>query len=187
MFQNEGTEQVYHIMSSTWLKMNLDFNNLKCFRIKELSMIVTNYLNHGWGKVWSTSIWNIPKWKNLAWLSQNIFSMVEEKLGFQQSEILKNEGIAHDNHRIYSPWLDKNLDFSYLKFLKMRNCARLSQSMFTYHIIDIFGGLLWARKPWLCTGLNFNLWKSWLFYDFFLIFLTIPERVSSPLPNKKIL
>ena len=43
--------------------------------------------------------------------------MVEEKLGFQRSEILKNEGIAHDNHRIYSPWLDKNLDFSYLKCL----------------------------------------------------------------------
>ena len=51
MLQNEEIEQVYHIMSSPWLKKNLDFNCLKCFRMKELGMIITNY-NHGWGKVW---------------------------------------------------------------------------------------------------------------------------------------
>ena len=139
MLQNEDIEQVYHIGSSPWLRKNSDFNCLKCFRMKELGMIITNY-NHGWGNVWSSSIWNIPKWRNLAWLSRNIFPMVEENFRFQLFEMFQNEGIEQDHHRIYSPWLDKNLDFSYLKCLKVRNCTTWSQSMSIYHITDIFWG-----------------------------------------------
>ena len=86
--QNEGFQNVHHRISSSWLKKILDFDDLKCSRMKDFNMFITKYLHHGWRNFWILMIWNTPEWRISKRSSQNIFTMVEENFGFWWSQML---------------------------------------------------------------------------------------------------
>jgi hypothetical protein len=119
--QNEGFQNVHHRISSLWLKKILDFDDLKCSRMKDFNMFIPKYLHHSWRDFWILMIWNTPEWSISKRSSQNIFTMVEKKLGFWRSQMLRNEGFQHIYHKISSPWLKRFLNFDYLKYTRMKN------------------------------------------------------------------
>ena len=85
--------------------------------MKEFSMIITEYLLHGLRKI---------------------------EFRFQLFEMLQNEGIEQDHHRIYSAWLKKNLDFNDLKFSKMKELRTINHRI---------------CSPWLDNNLDFSYLK----------------------------
>jgi hypothetical protein len=66
---------------------------------------------------------NICNWSRMKDFkkSQNIFTMVEEKLGFRRSELLQNEGFQNRYHRISSPRLKKFLNSNDLNYTRMKD------------------------------------------------------------------
>ena len=85
LHQNERFQNVHHRISSPWLKKILDFDDLKCSRMKDFNMFITEYLHHGWRNFWILMLWNTPEWRISKRSSQNIFTMVEENFGFRWS------------------------------------------------------------------------------------------------------
>ena len=90
---HQNNEQVNYTYSP-WLKKSLDFNCLKCSKMKNLSQFLTEYLHHGCRKFCISIVWNAPKWRIWASSLQNVFIMVEENFVFQLSEMPKNEEIS---------------------------------------------------------------------------------------------
>ena len=73
---HENNEQVNYTYSP-WLKKSLDFNFLKCSKMKNLSQFLTEYLHHGCKK-FCISIWydpnlSLPVFKKEIVASKSIF------------------------------------------------------------------------------------------------------------------
>ena len=60
---NEAFQNVNHRISSPWLKKILDFDDLKCSRMKDFNMFITKYLHNSWRDFWILIIWNTPEWR----------------------------------------------------------------------------------------------------------------------------
>ena len=68
---HQNNEQVNYTYSP-WLKKSLDFNFLKCSKMKNLSQFLTEYLHHGCKKFCISILWNAPKWRIWVILAQKI-------------------------------------------------------------------------------------------------------------------
>ena len=92
----------YLRISSPWLKKILDFDDLKCPRMKDLNHLSQNIFTMVIENFWIRIIWNFQKWR--IWITYL---------------------------RITSPWLEKILNFDDLKFPRIKDLKHLSHRIFT--------------------------------------------------------
>ena len=140
--KNEGFEPLISGKSSPWLRKISDFDDRKCPRMKDLfEPLISEYLGHGWRKLWVLMIWNAQEFEPLmseylhhGWWKFWIL-MVSNALEWR---------IWTGYLRISSPWLEKALDFDDLSKNKV-----FEPLMTTFRRIS---------SPWLKT--IFWFWRS---------------------------
>ena len=97
-------------------------------------------------------IWNAPEWR--IWTTHlRLFSQwLKEISDYWWSEMPHNEAALH---RLFSPRLNKILDFNDLKYLRMKNLDSLSQSNFIKRNL----GSEWSEMVWYWCAEN-EQWEN---------------------------